>query len=131
VSSLEEEIAQGERTQGRMHRWLARFRRWTVHHPVLRVVYKTVVTVLGVLFVLLGIAMLVLPGPGWLAIFLGLGILGTEFHWARRLNRWAKRQVMSWWRRSQHLLDERRHRRALAGPGDLVPGPRHLRATRS
>lgn len=32
-----------------------------------------------------GAVMLVTPGPGWLAIFLGLGLLAAEFVWARRL----------------------------------------------
>jgi len=31
-----------------------------------------------------GIAMLALPGPGWLAIAGALAILATEFEWARR-----------------------------------------------
>ena len=34
---------------------------------------------------LIGIVMLVTPGPGWLVIFLGLGLLAAEFVWARRL----------------------------------------------
>jgi uncharacterized protein (TIGR02611 family) len=34
---------------------------------------------------LAGIIMLVTPGPGWAAIFGGLFILASEFHWARRL----------------------------------------------
>lgn len=128
MSSLEEEIAQGERTHGRVHRELQRFRRWTVHHPLLRVVYKSVVTVVGATLVLLGIAMLVLPGPGWLAIFLGLGVLGTEFHWAHRLNEWAKDRVMGVWRWWLARTAQGRYARALAGPGNLVPGPRHLRS---
>jgi hypothetical protein len=33
-----------------------------------------------------GIAMLALPGPGWLAIAAGVGLLAEEFHWARRLS---------------------------------------------
>ena len=33
----------------------------------------------------LGIVMIVTPGPGWLTIFIGLGILAAEFVWARRL----------------------------------------------
>jgi len=37
-------------------------------------------TLLGV-----GIVMIVTPGPGWLTIFLGLGLLAAEFVWARRL----------------------------------------------
>ena len=32
-----------------------------------------------------GVAMLVLPGPGFLVIFTGLAILATEFDWADRL----------------------------------------------
>lgn len=32
-----------------------------------------------------GVVMLVTPGPGWLTIFLGLGLLAAEFVWARRL----------------------------------------------
>lgn len=128
MSSLEDEIAQGEDAGGRVHRALQRFRRWTAHHPLLRLVHKTVVTIVGVVLVLLGVAMLVLPGPGWLAIFLGLGVLGTEFHWARRLNQRAKRLVMRGWRWWLARTAESRHRRALAGPAGLVLGPRHLRA---
>ncbi|MFF0990273.1 PGPGW domain-containing protein [Kocuria nitroreducens] len=127
MSSLEEEIAQGQNSEGRVRRGLQRFRRWTGHHPLLRIVYKTVVTIAGVTLVLLGIAMLVLPGPGWLAIFLGLGVLGTEFHWAHRLNQRAKRLVLRGWRWWLARTADGRHRRALAGPGNLVPGPRHLR----
>lgn len=37
---------------------------------------------MGVLFV--GIAMLVLPGPAFVVIPIGLAILATEFAWARR-----------------------------------------------
>jgi uncharacterized protein (TIGR02611 family) len=32
-----------------------------------------------------GVVMLVTPGPGWLVIFLGLGLLAAEFVWAKRL----------------------------------------------
>jgi uncharacterized protein (TIGR02611 family) len=39
------------------------------------------------------VALLVLPGPGWLLIFVGLSILGTEYVWAQRLLRVAKEQA--------------------------------------
>jgi len=45
---------------------------------------KVVIAVVGATVVLLGVAMIVLPGPGILVIPLGLGILGVEFAWARR-----------------------------------------------
>ena len=32
-----------------------------------------------------GVIMLVTPGPGWVAIALGLAVLAAEFVWARRL----------------------------------------------
>ena len=34
-----------------------------------------------------------LPGPGWLFIFLGLGVLATEYVWAERLLKTAKRKA--------------------------------------
>ena len=46
----------------------------------------------GFTLLLIGIVMLVTPGPGWLVIFLGLGLLGAEFVWARRLMDRIKRQ---------------------------------------
>jgi tellurite resistance protein TerC len=39
----------------------------------------------GFTLLLIGIVMLVTPGPGWLVIFLGLGLLAAEFVWAKRL----------------------------------------------
>jgi uncharacterized protein (TIGR02611 family) len=39
----------------------------------------------GFTLLLIGIVMLVTPGPGWLVIFFGLGLLAAEFVWARRL----------------------------------------------
>ncbi len=41
--------------------------------------------VVGFTLVLVGVGMLVLPGPGILTIMLGLAILSAEFVWARRL----------------------------------------------
>ena len=41
--------------------------------------------VAGFTLLLLGILMIVTPGPGWLTILLALGILAAEFVWARKL----------------------------------------------
>lgn len=46
----------------------------------------------GFTLLLIGIVMLVTPGPGWLVIFFGLGLLAAEFVWARRLMDRIKRQ---------------------------------------
>jgi uncharacterized protein (TIGR02611 family) len=39
----------------------------------------------GFTLLLCGAIMVITPGPGWLTIFLGLGLLAAEFVWARRL----------------------------------------------
>jgi uncharacterized protein (TIGR02611 family) len=66
--------------------WLYRLRqRWIGDSALRRVVWRVVVTVLGGAIILAGLAMLVLPGPGWAAIFLGLAVLATEYAWAHRL----------------------------------------------
>jgi tellurite resistance protein TerC len=46
---------------------------------------RLVVAVIGSTVVLVGIALIVLPGPALIVIPIGLGILGLEFAWARRL----------------------------------------------
>jgi len=47
--------------------------------------------VFGFTVLLIGVAMIVTPGPGWLVILLGLSILSAEFVWARRLTTRLKR----------------------------------------
>ena len=39
----------------------------------------------GFTLLVVGILMIVTPGPGWLTIMLALGVLAAEFVWARRL----------------------------------------------
>ncbi len=50
----------------------------------LRRARRVVIAVIGATLVAIGVAMLVLPGPGLLVIGLGLAALSTEFVWARR-----------------------------------------------
>lgn len=53
----------------------------------LRWVRRIVITVIGLTLVLIGLVMIVAPGPATLVIPLGLAILGLEYAWARRLLR--------------------------------------------
>ena len=46
---------------------------------------RLIVIVLGFTVLLIGIAMIALPGPAFIVIPLGLAILASEFVWARRL----------------------------------------------
>ena len=50
-------------------------------------VRKIVYSVLGVTTLLVGIVMIVLPGPAIIVIPLGLAILASEYAWARRILR--------------------------------------------
>jgi len=45
---------------------------------------RIAVAVIGGTVCLIGVAMIVLPGPAFVVIPIGLGILGLEFAWARR-----------------------------------------------
>jgi tellurite resistance protein TerC len=56
---------------------------------------KIMVLLVGSTVLLIGAALLVLPGPAFLVIPIGLVILGTEFVWARRLLSRLKREVQS------------------------------------
>jgi tellurite resistance protein TerC len=50
----------------------------------LRTARRIVVAVVGGTITLLGVALMVLPGPAFVVIPIGLSILATEFVWARR-----------------------------------------------
>lgn len=58
--------------------------------------YRIAIAVLGLAIIAAGIILLPLPGPGWLIIFAGLGVLATEFAWASRLLGYARDQVGRW-----------------------------------
>lgn len=61
----------------------------------LKQVRRVVIFVVGMTVLLLGIALIVLPGPAILVIPAGLAILGIEFRWARRWMRQAKTLIQS------------------------------------
>ncbi|XVQ15441.1 PGPGW domain-containing protein [Spirillospora sp. CA-255316] len=63
----------------------------------LRLVRKIAVAVGGVLLILAGIVMMVLPGPGVVAILAGLGLLGTEFPAARRVSERLQGYIRTAW----------------------------------
>jgi hypothetical protein len=83
-----------------------------------------VVAVLGGLLTLAGIALLVLPGPGFVLVAAGLAVLATQFDWAKRPLDYAKGKAQdgvhevgrSWWRAAFALLCAL----ALAAVGVLV-----------
>jgi uncharacterized protein (TIGR02611 family) len=85
-------------------RWRERVRR----NALLNNAWRVAVFTVGIAVLLAGIAMLVLPGPGWAAIFVGFAILATEFAWARIALTWAKDTAS---RAKDKALDPRVRRR--------------------
>ena len=61
--------------------------KWLLHHiqRVLRITAGFVLLLLGLIMMLPGI-----PGPGFLLILAGLGILAIDFVWAHRLRTYLK-----------------------------------------
>jgi uncharacterized protein (TIGR02611 family) len=52
----------------------------TIHHAK-----RLIKIASGFAILIAGLVMLVIPGPGLVTIVLGLALLATEFHWAKRL----------------------------------------------
>lgn len=74
--------------------------------PALDLGYRVALGIFGGLVLTTGIVLIPYPGPGWLIVFVGLGILATEFAWAHRVNTFAQHQYHRWvaWLQRQHLL---------------------------
>ena len=58
---------------------------------------------MGTAVLVAGIIAIPYPGPGWLILFAGLAILGTEFQWAQQVLHWTRARYDSWtaWLRRQ------------------------------
>ena len=72
-------------------------------NPTSRTAKRVVIAVVGGAVLLVGIALLVLPGPAFLVIPAGLGILALEFEWPRR-----------WLRKVREFLRRKREERKAA-----------------
>ncbi|MFN8146373.1 MAG: PGPGW domain-containing protein [Candidatus Nanopelagicales bacterium] len=73
------------------------WRDWARRRHSTHLVLKGVVLLVGAVLVVAGIAMLVLPGPGWAAIFLGLVVLGSEFDSAARVRHALHEKLRAGW----------------------------------
>jgi uncharacterized protein (TIGR02611 family) len=74
-----------------------------IWHKTPRPARRLLVFIVGVLVIIAGVIMLVIPGPGWAAIFLGLAILATEFEQANRIKQYLLK-------RFKNVLDKVRNR---------------------
>ncbi|QIV84908.1 TIGR02611 family protein [Mycolicibacterium frederiksbergense] len=83
----------------------ARWRDKVRDRPVADLIYRITVGVVGTLVLVVGIIAIPYPGPGWAIVFLGLGILATEFRAAQVVLQHARVRydaVMAWFTR-QHI----------------------------
>jgi uncharacterized protein (TIGR02611 family) len=93
------ERGQGDEAEGKLHRLSRRVsgvRSWVHGRPGGRLIWRGGVALAGLAVVIVGVVLLAAPGPGWLVIFLGLGIWATEFAWASSLLRAVRHRVGRW-----------------------------------
>jgi uncharacterized protein (TIGR02611 family) len=96
----------GTERAGLRRRW-ARWRDRLRERRKADFVYRIAVGVVGLTVLAVGILTIPYPGPGWAIVFVGLGILATEFDWARRLLAYAKERydkVMEWFHRQPAVV---------------------------
>ena len=80
----------------------SKYRRWRdglASRPTVDKAYRIGVGVVGTLVLAVGIVAIPYPGPGWLIVFAGLGILASEFAWAKTVLRWVRARYdafMAW-----------------------------------
>ncbi len=77
--------------------WLGSVRAAVRRLPGGWLVWRVFVTLAGLIVIAIGAVLIPLPGPGWLIVFLGLGIWSTEYAWAQRLSLRVRREVGRWW----------------------------------
>ncbi|HEY9508832.1 MAG TPA: PGPGW domain-containing protein [Verrucomicrobiae bacterium] len=75
---------------------------------------KIVIGIAGGLVLLAGIALLVLPGPAFIVIPLGLAILATEFAWARHYLQTAR----GWYEKAKNKSRKKKKSRS----SEKLPG---------
>jgi len=98
---LRRDIAEGSSANRPIRVFLRRCRAWVERHPRIRLGYRIFVAVLGTLIIAVGAILIPLPGPGWLIVFVGFGVLGTEFAAARRVASWLRAMLarfFAWWK---------------------------------
>ncbi len=64
-------------------------------HVTYKLMRRIAVTVIGLTVLVLGVVMVIMPGPAVIVIPVGLAILGLEFAWARVWLRKLRRRISS------------------------------------
>ncbi|MCW4353266.1 TIGR02611 family protein [Hoyosella sp. YIM 151337] len=84
-------------------RWMRSF---VKRHPLSARAYRITIGLVGTAVVIIGVILIPYPGPGWLVVFTGLGILSTEFAWARRVLKYglSRYHAVRGWYSRQHVM---------------------------
>lgn len=88
----------------RLKIWGREWRHFLRAHRRLYFFYRIGVGVVGTAMLIGGIIAIPYPGPGWALVFLALGVLASEFEWARKLLRFARSKYDAFmgWMKKQH-----------------------------
>jgi len=81
-------------------------------------VRQVAIAIVGGALVLVGIALLVLPGPGIAVIALGIGVLAFEFEAPRR---WQREAIAKWRARRGERRERKVARSESDAPADASP----------
>ncbi|MGE2713624.1 TIGR02611 family protein [Mycolicibacterium litorale] len=98
-----EQPSRWTRVKDRWKKWREALRR----RPRVDFFYRIAVGVVGLVVLGLGVLAIPYPGPGWAIVFIGLGILATEFEWAQRLLGYARERydrAMDWFHRQHPIV---------------------------
>lgn len=88
----------------------SRYRVWRdglESRPKIDRAYRILIAVVGTIVLLLGVVAIPYPGPGWLIVFTGLGILASEFEWAQTALHWVRARYdafMAWFGRQNIVV---------------------------
>lgn len=88
----------GVRPWRRLRLGFLRWRSEILRNPHTALLYRFTIGGIGSLIVLIGLALVPLPGPGWLIVIIGLIIVSSEFHWAKRILHFVRANVERWTR---------------------------------
>ncbi|WP_243399214.1 TIGR02611 family protein [Cryobacterium zongtaii] len=94
----------------RFRAMLGRSRTWIHARPRLRAPYRLLVALAGLTVMAVGLILVPLPGPGWLIVFVGVAVLGTEFPAAHRVTTVVRRlahRLRLWWQARQQRQNTR------------------------
>ncbi|PYY33257.1 TIGR02611 family protein [Curtobacterium sp. MCJR17_055] len=110
--------------------WFRDLRTWIHARPHVHLFYKVLVGIVGGLIVVVGLALVPLPGPGWLVVFIGLTVLASEFHFFHRIITWLRAKLHRFWDWAKHHAPSKRMRDA-ADKGKADVDAAHAEAHRN